>query len=123
MLDGKEVEQFHPSETWLSGKHLLNLYYPIIEMQANESGVDYIKAPLNIENDHLIGSSLHIKQILQNIVSNAVKYNKRGGYVRVSCTENRIDEKNIMFEFVCTLPPRTRSGKSLPEATAPLSRS
>ena len=74
----------------------------VIEMQADESGVDYIKAPLNIENDHLIGSSLHIKQILQNIVSNAVKYNKRGGYVRVSCTENRIDEKNIMFEFVCT---------------------
>ena len=30
------MEQFHPSETWLSGKHLLNLYYPIIEMQANE---------------------------------------------------------------------------------------
>lgn len=36
VLDGKEVEQFHPSETWLSGKHLLSLYYPIIEMQANE---------------------------------------------------------------------------------------
>lgn len=36
VLDGKEVEQFHPSETWLSGKHLLNLYYPIMEMQANE---------------------------------------------------------------------------------------
>lgn len=36
VLDGKEVEQFHPSETWLSGKHLLNLYYPIIEMEANE---------------------------------------------------------------------------------------
>lgn len=36
VLDGKEVEQFHPSETWCSGKHLLNLYYPIIEMKANE---------------------------------------------------------------------------------------
>lgn len=36
VLDGKEVEQFHPSETWLSGKHLMNLYYPIMEMQANE---------------------------------------------------------------------------------------
>lgn len=36
VLDGKEVEQFHPSETWFSGKHLLNLYYPIIEMKANE---------------------------------------------------------------------------------------
>lgn len=36
VLDGKEVEQFHPSETWFSGKHLLNLYYPLIEMKANE---------------------------------------------------------------------------------------
>ena len=36
VLDGKEVEQFHPAETWLSGKHLLNLYYSIIEMEANE---------------------------------------------------------------------------------------
>ena len=36
VLDGKEVEQLHPSETWFSGKHLLNLYYPIIEMKANE---------------------------------------------------------------------------------------
>lgn len=36
VLDGKEVEQFHPTETWLSGKHLLNLYYPIIEMESNE---------------------------------------------------------------------------------------
>lgn len=30
------MEQFHPAETWLSGKHLLNLYYSIIEMEANE---------------------------------------------------------------------------------------
>ena len=36
MIDGKEVEQFHPKETWFSGNHLLNLYYPIIEMEANE---------------------------------------------------------------------------------------
>lgn len=36
VLDGKEVEQFHPSETWFSGRHLLNFYYPIIEMKQNE---------------------------------------------------------------------------------------
>ncbi len=36
VIDGKEVEQFHPKETWHTGNHLLNLYYPILEMQANE---------------------------------------------------------------------------------------
>lgn len=36
MLDGHEVESYHPLETWLSGDHLLNLYYPIIELEANQ---------------------------------------------------------------------------------------
>lgn len=36
VLDGHEVEEFHPKESWLSGKHLLTLYYPIIELTANQ---------------------------------------------------------------------------------------
>ncbi len=36
MLDGLEVEEFHPKETWLSGTHLLSLYYPIMSLTANE---------------------------------------------------------------------------------------
>lgn len=36
MLDGHEVEEFHPKESWLSGNHLLTMYYPIIEMEANQ---------------------------------------------------------------------------------------
>lgn len=36
MLDGHEVEQFHPKETWHSGNHLLTMYYPIIELEANQ---------------------------------------------------------------------------------------
>jgi hypothetical protein len=36
VLDGHEVEEFHPKESWLSGKHLLTLYYPIMELMANQ---------------------------------------------------------------------------------------
>lgn len=36
VLDGHEIEQFHPKETWLSGNHLLALYYPLMEMEANQ---------------------------------------------------------------------------------------
>ena len=35
-LDGHEVEEFHPKESWLSGKHFLTLYYPIIGLTANQ---------------------------------------------------------------------------------------
>lgn len=36
VLDGHEIEQFHPLESWTSGNHLLTLYYPIIELEANQ---------------------------------------------------------------------------------------
>lgn len=36
VLDGHEVEEFHPKESWLSGKHLLTIYYPIIGLTANQ---------------------------------------------------------------------------------------
>ncbi len=36
VLDGTEIESFYPSETWLSGKHLLTLYYPLLSLDANE---------------------------------------------------------------------------------------
>lgn len=36
VLDGHEVEEFYPKESWLSGQHLLTLYYPIIGLTANQ---------------------------------------------------------------------------------------
>ena len=36
---------------------------------------------------NLIGSPVHVKRILMNILSNAVKYNKENGYVYISCRE------------------------------------
>jgi hypothetical protein len=36
VLDGHEIEEFHPVETWHSGGHLLNLYYPIVDLEENQ---------------------------------------------------------------------------------------
>ena len=33
VVDGHEVEEFHPMETWHSGDHILNLFYPLLDMQ------------------------------------------------------------------------------------------
>jgi len=30
--DGVEIAEFHPQETWHSGMHVLNLYYPLLDM-------------------------------------------------------------------------------------------
>lgn len=33
IVDGHEVEEFHPVETLHSGQHILNLFYPLLDMQ------------------------------------------------------------------------------------------
>lgn len=33
VVNGHEVEEFHPMETWHSGDHILNLFYPLLDMQ------------------------------------------------------------------------------------------
>lgn len=32
VVDGHEVEEFHPMETWHTGTHILNLFYPLLDM-------------------------------------------------------------------------------------------
>ncbi len=78
----------------------------VLEMQARERGITLSMDNNVIEHDHLIGSPLHLGQVLQNIIGNAVKYNKDGGSVIVTCAEHDTDgsgkEGTAMFEFICT---------------------
>ena len=50
---------------------------------------------------HLIGSPVHIRQILMNILSNAVKYNRENGSITVDCRELSVDDVYVTYEFVC----------------------
>jgi CheY-like chemotaxis protein/anti-sigma regulatory factor (Ser/Thr protein kinase) len=52
---------------------------------------------------HLIGSPTHVSRILNNILSNAIKYNKDNGTVKLSCFEinEGQTEGKATFEFIC----------------------
>ena len=54
-----------------------------------------------VKHAALIGSPLHVKRLLMNILSNAVKYNKDGGSIETSCREVRSDGKTAWIEFTC----------------------
>jgi len=49
----------------------------------------------------LIGSPRHISQILMNLASNAIKFNKPEGYVRLDTHMISSDESEVTYEFVC----------------------
>ena len=75
----------------------------VAEMQATEHGLNYIvdMEHSRMEHTYLRGSAIHLKQILQNIASNSIKYNKIGGSVTVSCNEIASDDNTATFCFVC----------------------
>ena len=74
----------------------------VIEHMAAEQNIRIIWEEKEVTHWNLIGSPVHVKRILMNIFSNAVKYNKENGYIYISCRE--IPSKQTAMttlEFVC----------------------
>lgn len=80
---------------------IINEVSSVIGTQADEQCIDYSVDRGSIEYDNLIGSSLHLRQILQNILSNAIKYNVHNGSVRFSYSENAADDDTVKVTFIC----------------------
>ena len=74
----------------------------VIEHMAAEQNIRIIWEEKEVTHWNLIGSPVHVKRILMNILSNAVKYNKENGYVYISCREIPSEQKAMTtLEFVC----------------------
>lgn len=73
----------------------------LTEVQANQKGVKYEIECFSAEQCRFFGSPLHLRQILMNISTNAVKYTPSGGCVSVLCREIGKKDGKCVFEFVC----------------------
>ena len=74
----------------------------VIEHMAAEQNIRIIWEEKEVTHWNLIGSPVHVKRILMNILSNAVKYNKENGYVYISCREIPSEQTAMTtLEFVC----------------------
>ena len=74
----------------------------VIEQMAAEQNIRILWEEKEVTHWNLIGSPGHVKRILMNILSNAVKYNKENGYVYISCREIPSEQTAMTtLEFVC----------------------
>lgn len=72
-----------------------------VEGQAWRENVHVTCKNLTWRHEDLIGSPMHLHQVLQNVVGNAVKYNRPGGSVTISCEEKGFDGKTATYLFTC----------------------
>ena len=72
-----------------------------VNVQAERKQISLQINAAEVEHYHLIGSPLHIRQIFQNIIENAVKFNMDSGSVNVVCRELTSDENTVELEMVC----------------------
>ena len=74
----------------------------MIEVQAAERGLEFSCERQEIAHWNVIGSPVHLRQILMNVAGNAVKYNRENGSLHLSCRELSCDDENAVFEFTCS---------------------
>ena len=74
----------------------------VIEQMATEQNIRILWEEKEVTYWNLIGSPGHVKRILMNILSNAVKYNRENGYVYISFREIPSKQTGMTtLEFVC----------------------
>ena len=94
----------------------------IARMNAASHGITVKVDHSGIHHRHLIGSPLHLKQILQNIDGNAIKYNREGGSISCAAHELRCVDGRVYYQFVCSDTGRGMSKEFLTHAFEPFAQ-
>lgn len=71
----------------------------ILERQAEERLVTIICDQQTLDHPYARVSATHLKRLLVNIAGNAVKYSRRGGYVRLACREAEPVDGVPIYEY------------------------
>ena len=72
----------------------------ILSAQAEEKEVRLTLEEDGLQHRRMIGNPLHVKQILMNVIDNAIKFNRPGGFVTVRVKENACQDGTADYQFV-----------------------
>ena len=103
--DVLEMNKIESGEIRLSKKcfdihELVKSLNSMTEAQAKMRNIK-LERSFKVEHHYLVGSPVHLRQILSNLTSNAVKYNKTGGTIKLSTQELRCENDVVWLQFSC----------------------
>ena len=71
----------------------------LVDAQIEKDGLTHHRHREDIRHTALVGSSLKLRQIMVNLFSNAIKYNKPGGSIDTYAKELSCDGTTVWYEF------------------------
>ena len=71
----------------------------ILSPRADEEGIQ-LELKTDLQHSRLIGNPLHLRQILMNVMDNALKYNRTNGSVVVQVEETGCQDEMADYQFV-----------------------
>ncbi len=83
--------------------HLCKVVQSVIEVlqvQTDDASIE-LNFTSDVEHCHVLGSPVHLRQVLQNIGGNAIKYNRDGGSVNIECHELGVENGRVKLRFTC----------------------
>lgn len=103
MLDYTKIasDTFELKEELFDLKDVIRVVDQNISLKAAQKNQAYRIIIDDLSHELLVGDSLRIAQILQNILSNGVKFTGEGGTVEAHISEENVDDRHIRFKFVC----------------------
>ena len=102
-----DMSKLESGEIYLEEKpfniyQIINEVIDVVGKMADEREIKVEHKIPEIIHKDLIGSPIHLKRLLMNILSNAVKYNKDYGKIYLSSREIPSDQDGVvMLEFIC----------------------
>lgn len=82
--------------------HLMDDVSSLVNAQITEMGITHRTHRGELTHTRLIGSPLRLRQIMLNLFSNAIKYNKPGGMIDTYAGEVSCDGTRVVYEFRIT---------------------
>lgn len=103
VLDMSKLEsgEVVPEERPFNLTELLDEVGETVSRSAEARGITIDPGEWQVPHPDLIGSPLHLKRTVMNILSNAAKYNRENGTISLGCREMKCDGETVWIEFTC----------------------